>query len=95
MILKPLSNRILVKPEIDKEVETTFGLIVNSSKTLTEHGKITVNAKSTIGVVVVGNSMVKKGDRVLFSKFGYDEVVMDDLETLYVISEQNIIGIFE
>lgn len=82
MTLKPLNNRILVKPD-EIVTKTDFGFVLAEG----------TSEKPTTGMVVVENNMVKKGDRVLFSKFGYDEVVISK-EILYVISEQNILGIF-
>ncbi len=79
--MKLLNNRVLVKP--DEEIkETAFGLILTDS----------TKEKPTTGTVVIGNKEVKKGNKVLFSKFGYDEVVVDK-ETLYVISSPNILAI--
>lgn len=82
MKLTPLNNRILVKPDSIEE-KTDFGLIVV---------KETVE-KPTTGTVVIGNKEVKKGVKILFSKFGFDEVIINK-ELLYVISEQNVLGIF-
>lgn len=81
--MKLLNNRVLVKPdeEIDK---TDFGLILVKEN----------QEKPTTGVVVIGNKEVKKGNKILFSKFGYDEVVVDK-EKLYVISSPNILAIYE
>jgi co-chaperonin GroES (HSP10) len=42
--------------------------------------------------VVVGNKDVNEGDRVLFSKFGYDEVTIDG-EMHYVVSDFNVLGV--
>lgn len=82
MTLKPTNNRILVKPdEIIKQ--TDFGLVLTEG----------ASEKPTTGIVIMGNSIVNEGQKVLFSKFGYDEVVLNK-ETLYVISEPNILGIF-
>jgi len=36
----------------------------------------------------------KVGDKVMFSKYGYDEVTVSD-EEYYVISESNILGMFK
>lgn len=69
----------MVKP--DSAVKEVNGLILNEEK-------------PTTGVVVLGNKVVKKGKRVLFSKFGYDEVVVDN-ETFYIVSEPNILAIYE
>lgn len=83
MKFKPTNNRILVKPD-EKETKTESGIILADA---------TVE-KPTTGVVLVGNKLAKEGQKVLFSKFGYDEVVIEK-ELLYVISEINILGIFE
>lgn len=83
MTLKPLNHRILVRPT-KAEQQTSFGIILS----------IENQEKPTTGDVVVGNDLVKEGDKVLFSKFGFDEVVIDK-ETLYIVSEQNILGLFE
>lgn len=80
-MFKPLNQRVLIKPE-DKPTETSSGILL-SDKT---------QEKPVIGVVVVGNKDVKEGDRVLFSKFGYDEVTIDEV-LYYVCSDFNILGI--
>jgi chaperonin GroES len=80
-MFKPLNDRVLVKPE-DKPTETSSGILL-SDKT---------QEKPVIGEVIVGNKDVKEGDRVLFSKFGYDEVTLDG-DLYYVVSDCNILGI--
>jgi len=80
--MKLLNNRVLVKPdEIIKE--TSSGILLSVDK-----------EKPTTGVVEIGNKEVKKGKRILFSKFGYDEVVLEN-GTFYVISSPNILAIYE
>ena len=74
-------NAIAVKPE-EKPSETASGIIL-ADKT---------QDKPVIGLVVVGNEDVKAGDRVLFSKFGYDEVTIEN-ELYYVVSDFNLLGI--
>lgn len=79
--MKLLNDKVLVKP--DEEIkETDFGFVLADS----------AKEKPTTGTIVIGNKEVKKGDKVLFSKFGYDEVVIDK-ETFYVISSPNILAI--
>jgi chaperonin GroES len=80
-MFKPLNDRVLIKPE-DKPTETFSGILL-SDKT---------QEKPVIGEVIVGNKDVKEGDRVLFSKFGYDEVTLDG-DLYYVVSDCNILGI--
>lgn len=89
-MFRPLNNRIVVRPE-EKPTETASGLLLAEK----------VVEKPVIGVVVVGGEVVGQGkitkvevgDRVLFSKFGYDEVTLDG-ELHYVVSESCILGIF-
>lgn len=83
MKLHPVNNRVVVKPD-EAETKTDFGLLIQKE----------VVEKPTTGVVSIGNKKIKSGQRILFSKFGYDEVVIDK-ELLYVISEHNILGIFK
>ncbi len=77
--MKILNNRVMVKP--DSAVKEVSGLILSEEK-------------PTTGVVTIGNKEVKKGKRILFSKFGFDEVVVDN-ETFYIISSPNILAIYE
>lgn len=80
-MFKPLNNRVLVKPD-ETKTQTNSGIFLTESK-----------EKPATGVVMVGNSMVKKGEKVLFSKFGFDEVGIDN-QIYYVVSENNLLGIF-
>lgn len=83
---KPLHNRVLVKPEAKKEVftSTEFGFILPQKE----------EDIPTTGIVVVGNKEVKKGEKILFSKFGFDTVKIED-EPYFVVSDYNILGIFK
>ena len=80
MKFRPLNDRVLIKPEINETTES--GFILNTSKEL-----------PVMGEVVVGNTLVKEGEKVLFSKFGYDEVTIKK-ETYYVVSNFNLLGVF-
>ena len=83
MKIKPLNNRILVKPE-KGEKTTISGLIIPDLE----------KEKPVIGSVVVGNKEIKAGDTIVFSKFGYDELDLDG-EAYYFVSEFNILGVFK
>ena len=82
IIFQPKNNRILVKPE-QKSETTASGLYVATKN----------EEKPVIGVVVVGGGEYEKDMRILFSKFGFDEVTLDE-EVYYVVSLTNILGIF-
>ena len=81
-MFKPLNNRILVEPEIGEKT-TSSGIILTAKE-----------EKPVIGTVIVGNKDVKKGDKIIFSKFGYDEVKIDD-KLYYVVSDFNLLGVFK
>jgi len=93
--IRPLQDRILVK-RIDEEEKTSGGIIIpDTAKEKPQEGK----------VIAVGNGKladdgkvhpldVKKGDKVLFSKYGGTEVQVDGVEHL-IIREDDILGIIE
>ena len=83
-MLKPLNNRVVLKPDDVKQLPTSFDFIIPDS----------AKEKATTGVVVVGSGVVSKGDKVIFSKFGFDEVVVDK-KTLYLVPESNLLAIVE
>lgn len=80
-MFRPLNNRVLVKPE-ERPTETASGILLAEK----------VVEKPVIGIVEVGNKDVNSGDRILFSKFGYDEVDIKG-EKFYVVSDFNILGV--
>lgn len=81
MIWKPRHNSILVKPDVKKATDSGFSLGEEVSK-------------PTTGIAIEGNDSIKKGQRVMFSKFGYDEALVDG-EELYIISDANVKAIEE
>lgn len=80
-MFKPLNNRVLVLAD-ESEKTTASGIILTAKEDF-----------PVSGTVVVGNSDVKEGDKILFSKFGYDEVMIDGKKH-YVVSDFNVLGIF-
>ncbi len=95
MKIRPLADRLLVK-RIDEEETSKGGIIIpDTAKEKPQEGK----------VVAVGNGKmsddgkvhpldVKKGDKVLFSKYGGTEVQVDGSEHL-IIREDDVLGILE
>lgn len=79
-MFRPLHNRVLIEPD-PPVTETSFGLLLPESK-----------EKPHTGTVVVGNSEVKAGDRVLFSLFGMDELKYEGKDYC-VVSEKGVLGI--
>jgi chaperonin GroES len=95
MKIRPLHDRILVK-RVDEEDKTKGGIIIpDTAKEKPQEGK----------VIAVGNGKVdddgdvtpldvKKGDRILFSKYAGTEVNIEGDEHL-IIREDDVLGILE
>jgi chaperonin GroES len=93
--IRPLGDRVVVKPLTAEEVgmKTASGIIIpDTAKEKPEQGKVVAvgPGKMEKGMRVAVD--VKVGDRVLFSKYGYDEVKIGGVE-YYLISENNILGV--
>lgn len=90
----PLNDRIVVKPVSLKE-PTMFGIIIpDSSKEKPEQGTVVAVGPgkwNEDGVARIPMS-VEIGQCVMFNKYGYDEIKIDD-EKYYVLSESNILAV--
>ena len=92
----PAGDRVLVKPEIAEEEKTASGIYIpdTAKKEKPETGVIVAvgeGKRNEKGDVLPMRYRV--GQKVMFSKYGYDEVTIDETE-YYVISESNILGTF-
>jgi len=96
MTIKPLSDHILI--EVIKEEEKSRGGIFlpeTAEKEKSEQGKVLATGpgrKTNDGKVVAMS--VKEGDRVLFSKYGPNEIKVDGKEYL-IATESDILAIIE
>ena len=97
--IKPLGDRIIVRP-LDQE---EFGAVSPSGIIIPDTAK---KEKPEQGIVIaVGPGKwdedgekrlpldVKVGDRVIFSKYGYDEVKIDNKE-YFIVGENSVLGVF-
>jgi len=95
LALTPLGDRIVVKPvEKEGEKKLASGIIIPESVDKEKPAQGTVLAVGA-GKYEDGKRVppsVKVGDKVIFSKYGYDEVKIDG-EEYYILSESNILGI--
>ncbi len=90
MLLKPLSaeelgtrsaSGIIIPETVDKEKSEQGKVVAVGPGKRDENGKIIPLS-------------VKAGDRVMFSKYGFDEVKVNG-EELYIVSESNILAIIK
>ncbi len=95
MKIRPLQDRILVK-RLDEEEKTKGGIIIpDTAKEKPQEGKVIAVGGGKVsedGKVLPLD--VKKGDRVLFSKYSGTEVNLDGDEHL-IIREDDVLGILE
>ncbi len=95
MKIRPLQDRILVK-RIEEEETTKGGIIIpDTAKEKPQEGKVIAVGKGKVGEDGKLNPLdVKKGDRVLFSKYSGTEVNIDGEEHL-IIREDEVLGVVE
>ena len=95
MKIRPLQDRIIVQ-RIEEEEKTAGGIIIpDTAKEKPQIGKVIAagNGRKTEEGKLVPMD-VKKGDKVLFSKYAGSEVKLDGEEYL-IMKEDDILGIVE
>ena len=95
MKIRPLQDRILVK-RIDEEETTKGGIIIpDTAKEKPSEGKVVACGKGKVSEDGKVQPLdVKKGDRVLFSKYAGTEVTIEGDEHL-IIREDDVLGVME
>ena len=96
MDIKPLSDHILIEP-ITVEEKTKSGILLpgTAEKERPEQGKVIAagpGRKTPTGKVIPLE--VKKGDKVLFTKYGPSEIKIDNKEYL-IARQEDILAIIE
>ncbi len=95
MGIRPLQDRILVK-RIDEEETTAGGIIIpDTAKEKPQEGKVIAVGKGKVGDDGKLQPLdVKKGDKVLFSKYSGTEINIEGEEHL-IIREDDVLGVVE
>ncbi len=94
MNIKPLGDRVILKPAT-KEEATKSGIILPDTvdKERPEQGEVIAIGPGKLLTSGERASMsVKVGDKVMFKKYGPDEIKIDGVDYL-VISEEDILAI--
>ena len=95
MKIRPLQDRIIVKRIEGEEVSAGGIIIPDSAKEKPQEGKVIAVGKGKIGDDGKVQPLdVKKGDKVLFSKYAGNEVNIDGDEHL-IIREDDVLGVLE
>jgi len=96
MQIRPLSDHILIEP-IKEEEKTAAGIFLpeTANKEKSEEGKViaTGPGKMTEEGKIIPMS-VKPGDKVLFTKYGPNEIKVNKKEYL-IASESDILAVIE
>jgi len=95
MKIRPLNDRVLVT-RVEEEHKTAGGIIIpDTAKEKPQEGKILATGPGKIGDD--GKRMplnVKKGDKILFSKYAGTEINIDGVEQIFM-KEEDILGVLE
>lgn len=96
MTIKPLSDHVLIEPIKEKE-KTKSGILLpeTAEKERPEQGKVIAagpGKKDKMGKYIPLE--VKEGDVVLFTKYGPNEIKVDDKEYL-IAKEEDVLAILE
>jgi len=92
MNIKPLADRVVVKPLEEMEVKKGSIIIPDTAKERPMEGQV---IEVGPGKVEEGKKVameVKKGDKVLYGKYSGTEVTIDDIEYL-IMKESDILAI--
>lgn len=94
----PLGSRVLIKPFTKEELtsKNSFGIILpdTGSKDKSEQGVVLAVGPGDYQDGDLIKTTIKVGERVVFSKYGYEDINVDG-EELYLIKEENILAVLK
>ncbi|MEE4601949.1 MAG: co-chaperone GroES [Desulfobacteraceae bacterium] len=95
MKIRPLNDRVLVT-RVEEEQKTAGGIIIpDTAKEKPQEGKIIATGPGKIGDDGKRTPLnVKKGDKILFSKYAGTEIKIDGVEHIFM-KEDDILGVLE
>jgi chaperonin GroES len=91
--IKPLEDRILVRPEEGEETTASGIVIPDTAKEKPQEGTVLAvgpGKRSDTGELIPMD--VKEGDRVIYSKYGGTEIKLDG-EELLILSARDVLAI--
>ena len=96
--ITPLGSRVLIRPFTKEELagKNSFGIILpeSGSKDKSEQGVVLAVGAGEYQDGKLVSITVKVGEKVAFSKYGYEEINQNG-EELYLIKEENILAILK
>lgn len=94
-MLKPLSDHVVVKP-FEEDLKTKTGIVLpETAKEKPQRGEvIAVGSGKLLDNGTRATMEVKVGDKILFSKYGPNEVKIDE-QNYYILTEADIFAVLE
>jgi len=95
MKIRPLNDRVLVV-RVEEEQKTAGGIIIpDTAREKPQEGKIMAAGPGKMGDDGKRTPLnVKKGDKILFSKYAGTEIKIDGVEHIFM-KEDDILGVLE
>ena len=95
MKIRPLNDRVLVV-RVEEEQKTAGGIIIpDTAKEKPQEGKVISAGPGKMGDDGKRTPLnVKKGDKILFSKYAGTEIKLDGVEHIFM-KEDDILGVLE
>ncbi len=94
----PLGSRVLIRPFTREELmkKNSFGIILpdSGSKDKSEQGIVLALGPGEYRDGKLVAPAVKVGDKVVFSKYGFEDIYIND-EELFLIEEKNVLAILK
>ncbi len=96
MDIKPLADRVVVRP-LEAEEKTKGGIVIpDTAKEKPQEGKIVAVGK---GKVLENGQLqtpeVKVGDRILYGKYSGNEITTKEGEELLIMREEDVLAIIK
>ena len=92
--IKPLGDRVVVKPEAAEE-KTSSGLYIpDTAKEKPQRGKVVAVGPGRVENGTKIDMTVKEGDAVLYGKYSGTEITIDG-EDYLIMRETDILGVVE
>ncbi|MBI5573108.1 MAG: co-chaperone GroES [Elusimicrobia bacterium] len=95
MKIRPLGDRVIVKPAEEKEVKKGGIIIPDTAKEKPQEGEVIAVGPGKVDDTGKKIPMdVKAGDKILYGKYSGTEIKIDDKEYL-IMHQEDILGIVE
>jgi chaperonin GroES len=90
--IKPLADRVLVRPDAAEETTSSGIIIPDTAKEKPQRGTVVAAGPGKVENGTKVDMSVKKGDTILYGKYSGTEITLDGEEYL-IMRESDILGV--